>query len=381
MKKYLSHRCNINLLALFTLLSCTLWSCGGAPEQAYMEMPPLDVDFLELKPATAMLEQSYPGTIEGIVNVEVKAQVSGYLGEIYVNEGDYVQKGQRLFKIKADIYNQQVSTQDAALKAALAAEESAKIELEKVKPLVEGKVVSELQLKTATANHAAAQAQVAQAQAALRSSQINADFSLIKAPVSGYIGRIPNRIGNLVTPADPMPLTTLSEISQVFVYFSLSEAEYLTVMKDQKSDTAGNTVELMMADGTMYGQKGRLEVASGNINRTTGSITMKAVFDNPDKLLRSGGSAKVILNKALPSSLLVPMGSVRDIQNKYFVFALSDSTKVVMKPIEISGHDGNPYILQSGLAAGDKIAINRIDQLNDGVVVNPTAVAADSAAH
>lgn len=344
------------------LIGLVAWvsSCGPKQEQPPMQNAPVSVDFQEIRQSEAQVEKKYPGSIEGSVNVDIKAQVSGYLDEIYVREGEYVQKGKPLFRIKGDVFREQVNNADAALKAALAAEESARIELEKMRPLVQGKVMSPVQLQTVESNYASAKAQVAQAKAALGSSQINADFSLIKAPVSGYIGRIPNRIGNLVTPADAAPLTTLSEISHVFVYFSLSESDFLSFMKDRQTDEGLNTVELIMADGTAYPQKGRVEIASG-----------KAVFPNPDKVLRSGGTGKVVLRRTLTDALTVPLASVKDIQDRYFVFALGDSNKVAMKPIEVSGRAKNHYIVKSGLKEGDRIALNRIDVLTEGMPVEP----------
>ncbi len=349
---------------------CALWvsSCGGNQQESY-EATPVDVDFMAVQPSDAAVEKRYPGMVEGTVNVDVKAQVSGYLANIYVQEGDYVQQGQTLFKIKDEVFNEQVQNSEALLLAAQAAEESARIELQKIKPLVTGKVVTELQLQTAEANYAAAKAQVAQAKAGLGSSRINAGFTLIKAPVSGYIGRIPNRVGNLITPTDATPLTSLSEINQVLVYFSLSEADYMAFMQDQKEDEGMNTVELIMATGVVYTQKGHIEAASGNVDRATGSVPLKAVFANPDKMLRSGGSGKIVIRKNLKQVLAVPMASVKDIQNKYFVFALADSNKVAMKPIEIAGHTADHYIVKSGLQAGEKIALNRIDVLADGMPV------------
>lgn len=355
-------------LFIFFSLVTLISSCGSREEQM---PPPMEVDFLEIKPTAATIEKKYPGQIEGSVNVDIKAQVSGYLDKIYVKEGDYVQKGQTLFSIKADVYNEQVQSSQAALKTALATEETARIELEKIKPLVAGQVVSEIQQKTAEANYASAKAQVAQARAVLGSSQINANFTLIKAPVSGYIGRIPNRIGNLITPSDATPLTTLSDIDQVFVYFSLSESDYISFTKDLKSGEGSDIVKLVIADGSIYEHEGKLETASGNIDATTGSISFKAIFPNPDKILRSGGTAKVILSKTIPSAILIPMASVKDIQDKLFVFALADSNKVAMKSIEIKGSSGNNYILKSGLDNKEKIAINRIDALTEGVVVAP----------
>lgn len=352
----------------FLLITIVFFSCGKSTsetQEAVFTKP--EVDFFEAHSSTGNVEKKYPGIIEGTVNVDIKAQVSGYLEAIYVKEGDYVNKGQSLFKIKGDVYTEQVNSSRAAYKNALANLANAKLEVEKIKPLVDGKVFSDMQLKTAQANYDAATAQAAQAKAALGSSQLNADFSLIKAPVSGYISRIPNRIGNLVTPSDAVPLTILSDINTVFVYFSMSEADYLTFAKDTGSNR--KTVRLIMADDSLYEQKGVLEIASGNIDRSTGTIALKAIFPNPKKLLRAGGSARVILNSSLSSIITVPMASVKDIQDKFFVFVLGKGNKVVMTPIEITGSAGTDYFVKSGVKSGDRIALNSIDALSDGIEV------------
>lgn len=364
---------------LFLIMIAVLSSCGPGGQQDHAgQYPTPEVDFMQLKEGGAAVEKKYPGIVEGSVNVDIKAQVSGYLEEIYVKEGDYVNKGQSLFRIKGEVFNEQVNNSQAALKTALANQANARLEVEKLKPLVAGNVVSDMQLKTAEANYEAVSAQVAQAKAALGSSQINAAFAVIKAPVSGYIGRIPKRIGNLVSPADVTPLTTLSDIHSVFVYFSMSEAEYLAFRKDSKADDKINEVSLVMADGSTYEHHGHLEAASGNIDPATGSMTLKAVFDNPDKLLRSGGSARVVLNKTFSSALSVPMASVKDIQDKLFVFTLGDSNKVAMRPLEIAGRSGKNYLVKSGVKPGDKIALNNIDALNEGMPVNARVISPDS---
>jgi RND family efflux transporter, MFP subunit len=360
--------------SIYLTIAIIMVSCGGGTPNINMEQQ-IKVDFLEVKPTAAIIEQKYPGSVEGSVNVEIKSQVSGYLDFIYVNEGDYVKKGQLLFKIKSDVFSEQVNNSKAALTASIAAQNNAKLEIEKLKPLVIGKVVSEMQLKTAEANYESATAQVAQAKASLGSSQINAAFCLIKAPVSGYIGRIPNRIGNLVTPGDGTPLTTLSDIDKIFVYFSLSEADFINLRKDDEADKEINTVELIMANGAIYEHKGNLETASGNIDQTTGSIAMKATFPNPNKLLRSGGSARIVLKKLLRGVISIPMACVKDIQDKYFVFVLTGKDKVSMQPIEICGRTDNNYIVKKGLNFGDKIAVNSIDLLNESVVITPRVVA------
>ncbi|KFC38238.1 RND transporter [Elizabethkingia anophelis] len=352
-------------------------SCGqSSPGSAAGELPAPETDFVTLIQGTGDTQKEYPGNIEGIVNVDVKPQVTGYLQAVLVKEGQYVQKGQPLFRIMPDVYNEQVKNSDAGLKSALAAQATARLEVEKLRPLVDGKVVSDMQLKTAQANYNAATAQVEQAKAALESSKINANFTLIKAPVSGYIGRIPNRTGTLVSPADTVALTTLSDISTVQIYFSISEANYLTYSKEGVFSGDSGNIQLILADGSVYNQKGKVEAGSGNIDKITGSITMKAIFPNPDKLLRSGGAGKIVIGRTVDNIVQLPITSVKDIQDKFFVFKLADSSKVAMVPIQIDGKTKDTYYIKSGVKAGDKIAINRIDMLQDGMKVQPKKVPA-----
>lgn len=356
-------------------------ACNNNQDQsAAQENAALEVDFITLAEDDAHVFNAYPGSIEGEYNVDVKAQVSGYLEAIYVKEGQHVEKGQPLFKIKADVYNQQVATDKASLNAALAAQATAKIEIDRLTPLVESKVISEIQLRAAEANYDAATAQVAQAQSALSSSKINVDFTLITAPVSGYIGLIPNRIGNLITPNDAEPLTTLSEINNVFVYFSMSEADFIAYEKNRKSQEHPiDNIELVIADGSTYQYKGKLETASGNIDASTGSIAMKAIFPNPDRLLRSGGTGRVIIHKTLNNVLPLPKLAIKDIQDRMFVYKLEDNNTVSMVPLQISGASKDDFFVKSGVKAGDKIAINRIDILNHGSVVNPQVISSTTA--
>lgn len=357
-------------LALSLTAAAILYSCGsGNGQENAQQQPALPTDFVQVKSGDADVSTGYPGSIEGQDNVDIKAQVTGYLEAVYIKEGQYVSKGQTLFRINPSVYNEQVNTNEAALKAALASQETARLEVEKLRPLVEGKVVSDMQLKTAQASLKAASAQVAQAQSSLGSSKINANFTYIKAPVSGYIGRIPNRVGNLISPSDPSPLTTLSNISSVNVYFSMNEADFIAHSRAAASGGSVDNVELVLADGSTYSFKGKLENASGNFDKNTGSIQMKAVFQNPEKLLRSGGTARVMLHNALDGVVKLPKTSVKDIQDKFFVYKLEGKDKVKMTQIEVSGSTSQDYFVKNGVNAGDKIAINRIDALTDGAPV------------
>lgn len=372
MKRFVFKVPSFVFISIYIIVILIASSCRYTSESSNTEKP-IDVDFIKLNPTSAVVEQRFPGSIEGSVNVEVKSQVTGYLDRIYVNEGDYVMKGQPLFQIKGDIFIEQVNNSKAALQAAIVAKNNAKLEVDKLRPLVSGKVVSEIQLKTAEANYESACAQVNQAKAALGVSQINAAFCLIKAPSEGYIGRIPNRIGSLITPNDANSLTTLSSIDKVFVYFSISEADFISIQMNGIRNEF-NGVELILANGAYYSKKGQIEVASGNIDRTTGSIAMKAIFPNPEKLLRSGGAARIVLKKVYNNVLTIPQSCVKDIQDKLFVFVLKNSNRVVMTPIEICGRTDNLYIVKAGVKTGDRIAINRIDLLNSNVVIKPSLV-------
>lgn len=361
---------------MVSIMAIAMISCNsGKSQENATQNAAMPTDFIQLKSGDADISTGYPGSIEGKDNVDIKAQVTGYLQEVYVKEGQYVNKGQTLFRINPSVYNEQINTNEAALQSALANQANAKLEIEKLKPLVEGKVVSEMQLKTAQSSYQAASAQVAQARSSLGSSKINANFTHIKAPVSGYIGRIPNRVGNLITPSDSLPLTTLSDINTVNVYFSMNEAAFLGYSK-AKLASEGNTdhVELILADGSTYSYKGKLEMASGNFDRTTGSMQLKAVFQNPEKLLRAGGSARVVLHQYVDQVIKLPKTAVKDIQDKFFVYKLGAKNKVIMSPVEISGGTINDYFVSSGLKVGDKIAINRIDGLTDGADVAPKII-------
>lgn len=366
--------------SLLFMAGAMFLSACGQNDSAAGEMTPPETDFTTLTKGNYTTLSGYPGSIEGIVNVDVKPQVTGYLEAVLVKEGDYVQKGQALFRIRPEVYAEQVKSSNASLKSALAAQANAKLEIEKIRPLVEGKVVTIVQLQTAEANYNAATAQVEQARAQLGSSEINVGFTLIKAPVSGYIGRIPSRVGNLVAPSDQVALTTLSDINTVFVYFSISEANYIKFSKEGLlAQDKSNDITLILADGSTYSQKGKLETGSGNIDPATGSIAMKAVFLNPDKLLRSGGAARVMIPRAVDDALQIPVTSVKDIQDRFFVFKLIDSNTVTMVPVEIAGSTTGNYFIKSGLKEGDKIALNRLDLLQDSMKVTPKHLAAGTA--
>lgn len=324
---------------------------------------------------SAVTTFEYLGAIEGKVNVEVQSQVEGILDKIFVDEGEFVYAGQPLFKINELPYKEQVKNAHANVEVEKARLNNAQIELDRVQLLVDNDVISDVQLKTAKGNYDIARASLARAQALEATSQINLGFTTLKAPVSGYIGRIPKRIGNLVTKSDKTPLTVLSDIENVFVYFAMSEADYLYFKKMSQDSTAKRMnpkVKLVLADGSIYEHSGIIDADAGQIDRSTGAISLRATFVNPNKLLRSGNSGKILMEQVHPNVLLIPQVATSVIQDKTFVFKLKDDNTVERVVINIEGKSGKNYIVsETNLKENDKIVIAGIDKLTEGVKINP----------
>jgi membrane fusion protein (multidrug efflux system) len=245
-------------------------------------------------------------------------------------------------------------------------------------------VISEVQLKSAQAAYDAAKAQLAQAQAGANNAGINLGYTLIKAPVSGYIGRIPFKTGSLVGRNETQPLTVLSDIRNVYAYFSMSEADFLQFTALSKGTTINDKirelppVELQLADNSIYPAKGKIELVEGQFDKTMGTISFRAVFPNPNGLLRSGNTGKIRIPHTNAGVLAVPQQSTFELQDKVFVFALGDSNKVVSKPIVVGGKTTNYYLVNTGLKPGEKIVFTGVDRLHDGTVIQPQALPTDS---
>ena len=363
---------NTYQILLFSMISLFIISCGGEVEEEDLGIP-LPVKMLVKDSTVTTFE--YLGAIEGIVNVEIRPQVEGILDSIYVDEGDFVEEGQPLVKINAMPYLEQLKNAQAAVEVEKARLNNAQIELERLQPLVENQVISEVQLRTAQSDYEVAQSTLEQMKALEATSRINVGFTLLKAPVSGYIGRIPKRIGNLVSKGDSEPVTVLSDISDVYVYFAMSESDYLFYKKMSSDTTARRLnpyVKLILADGTEFDQIGRIDADAGQVERSTGSISLRARFNNPDAILRTGNTGKIILEQVHPDVILVPQEATTVIQDKMFVFVLDDNNLAVRKEITVEGKSGKNYIVgEENLSEGDVLVITGLDKLTEGTKVNP----------
>jgi membrane fusion protein (multidrug efflux system) len=360
-----------NNLIIF-LISFLILSCGGTEVE---EDPGIPLPVATLEKDSTITTFEYLGAVEGKVNVEIRPQVEGILDSIYVDEGDYVEANQPLFKINALPYLEQLKNAQAAVEVEKARLNNAKIELERLQPLVEHQVISEVQLRTAQSDYEVAQSTLEQMQSLEATSRINVGFTLLKAPVSGYIGRIPKRIGNLVSKGDSEPVTVLSDISEVYVYFSMSESNYLFYKKMSADTTAKRLnpyVKLLLADGTVFDQIGVIDADAGQIERSTGSITLRAKFPNPDAILRTGNTGKIILEQIHPDVLLVPQEATSVIQDKIFVFVLDAENKAVRRELNVEGKSGKYYIVnEENISEGDVIVTAGLDKVTEGTKINP----------
>jgi membrane fusion protein (multidrug efflux system) len=377
MRQYLLFSAFLLATALY-ISSCSSVQGNQAPP------PPQTLPVLPIINSQATTYLEYSATVEGKTNIEIRPQVSGYLDKIFVEEGAYVTAGQPLFKINDRPYDEQVNNAEANVAAAKANMEKAAIEVNRLTPLVENKVVSGVQLKASQAAYEAAKAQVAQAEAAGKNAGINLGYTLLKAPVSGYIGRIPFKVGALVGKGEGQPLTVVSDVKEVYAYFGMSENDFLKFTAQAPGKTIAEKikglppVELQLADKSIYSAKGRIELMEGQFDKSIGAITFRASFPNAEGLLRSGITGKVRIPQGNSGLLPVPQTSTYEIQDKVFVFALGDSNKVVSKQIHIVGKTTDYYLIDKGVQAGDKIVFAGMDRLQDGAVINPQILSADS---
>ncbi len=352
--------------------------CGmgnGGKDGEKKGMPVLPVMTVTLGDATVSRE--YSSLLEGKVNVEIRPQVDGTLQNIYVDEGAFVKAGQPLFTIDDRVYREQYNSALASQHAAEASLVVATLNEEKLVPLVKNNVISDIQLKTAKANRQAAKAAVEQSRATARSAFVNLDYSTIKAPVSGYIGKIPLRLGSLVSKNQSAWLTLLSDVSEIYAYFSMSERDFMRFRNQYEGATLQEKVKqvapvsLILADGNIFPQKGIIGTISGQFDQSTGSVRIRAVFSNPGGLLRSGNTGKVVIESLYHGVLLVPQAATVELQDKVFVFLLGKGNQVNKQVIAVTGKSGNNYIVGSGLKQGDIIVTAGTEKLPDGTVIKP----------
>ena len=355
------------LAAAGMLVSCG--GGGGMPSFGDNEFP-----VEEVKVSSAEMQTTYPAVINGIQDVEIRPKVSGFLTQINVTEGQTVSAGQLLFVIDNETYQAQVRQAQAAVNTAQSQVNTAKLTFDNSQQLFDSHVIGEYELQTAENTYKSAQAQLAQAQAALASAREALSFCYVKSPARGVVGTLPFKKGALVSASNV--LTHVSDISQMEVYFSMTEKDMLALSKTEGGLKSAveqfPPVKLQLVDGTTYGYDGRVAAISGVIDQATGSVQLKAHFPNPESLLKSGGSGTIIVPRSDSGAIVIPQSVVSEVQNKKFVYVLNDSNKVVYTEITVAPqNDGVNYIVTGGLNVGEKYVTNGITKLSDQMEIVP----------
>ena len=346
------------------LVSCGK-SGGGRPTFGDNEYPVLTVGT-----QSAASQATYPASIKGVQDVQISPKVQGFITQINVKEGQTVGAGQVLFVLDNATYQAQVRQMEAAVNTAQAACNTSKLSYENSQKLYENKVIGDFELQSATNAYESAKAQLAQAQAGLASAKETLSFCYVKSPAAGVVGTLPLKVGALVNTASV--LTTVSNNSSMEVYFSMTEKDALEMSKSGEGLQKLPAVKLKLADGTIYGHDGKVTKMSGVIDAATGTVQMIAVFPNPEKLLKSGGSGSIVIPHDNASAIVIPQSCVSEVQNKKFVYTVGKDNKVKYTEIKVSPQDdGVNYVVTDGLKVGDKYVTNGITKLNDGMEIVP----------
>ena len=359
------------IASLGTVLASCGGKSGGKPNLA-------DNEYAVRTVATqgTELQTTYPATIKGVQDVQIRPKVSGFLTKVCVHEGQSVGAGQLLFVIDNETYQAQVRQAKAAVNTAKSQLATSKLTYENSKQLFANKVIGQYELETSENSYLTAQAALAQAEASLASAEEMLSYCYVKSPAAGVVGSLPFKVGALVSSSSAEPLTTVSDINTMEVYFSVTEKDMLTMTKGEGGVNAAINaypeVQLRLADGTLYDHPGKVVKASGVIDAATGSISMIARFDNPRKQLRSGGSGQIVVPTTSTGAIIIPQEATSEVQNKKFVYLVGKDNKVQYHEITVNPQDdGKNYIVTSGLQPGDRYVSKGITSLSDGKEIKP----------
>lgn len=367
-------------IALATL-AISVASCGKKDQQG--AAGPLPYQVVEVPAQDVTGYYKYPSTIQGKTSSSVRAKIAGYIQEVYIDEGSIVKKGQPLFRLETNMLNENADAAKAGIQTAQAQVNVAQVNVDKLVPLVQKGIISKIQLETAQANLASAKSQLSAANATYKSVTANIDYSIIKSPVDGIVGAIPFRVGSLVSPTDPQPLTVVSDDSEIFAYFTLNEKEYFDFLENIEGKSLKEKlnnlppVQFVLANGQTYSQEGKVETISGQINPLTGTVQLRAAFTNADRLLSNGNSGTLLLPHEYKNALVVPESATFEQQGQFYVYTVANDTAKATQ-IDISDRVNKLAIVKSGLKKGEKIVGTGLGTLKSGKAITPQPVKFES---
>lgn len=365
-------------IALWVLTAVMLTSCGSKSNK--MGEASNDFAVETIQTTTADLKTSYPATIKGMQDIEIRPKVSGYLVKLLVDEGATVRKGQPLFLIDSEQYRATVKAAKAQIRVCRANIATQKLTVDNKRMLFKQNIISGYDLKMAENTLASYEAQLAATEAQLQSAQDNLRWCTVTSPADGVVGSIPYRVGSLVSGQSAEALTTVSNISKMYVYFSMTEKQLLALTREAGGVNAAikkmPAVSLVLSDGTTYSQSGTISTVSGVIDPSTGSVQMRATFDNAQHILRSGGTGSILIPTHASDAIMVPQSATFDVQDKKFVYVVNADKTVATREITVlPQNNGQTYVVASGLRAGERIVVDGVNQLKNGQKINPITLA------
>lgn len=359
-------------------------SCSKQQQQQQAGAP--EIATMTVALGNSEVESSYPAQIKGKTDIDIRPQVTGFITKVHVDEGQRVSKGQVLFTLDQVQFQAAVDQASAAVRSAQTAVNTAKLTADTKRQLFEKNIISQYEYQLAQNDLANAQAALAQANSALVNAKKNLSYTVVTAPSSGVVGSIPNREGSLASPSSAQPLTTISDNSQVYAYFSLTEKDLLKMTDGGRRSVAAAidsmpAVQLSLSDGSIYPYSGKVATVSGVINTSTGAASVRALFDNPSGMLRSGSTGNIIIPNTSEGVIVIPQKATYEIQDRRFVYVVGDSNKVASAPIIVEPNtDGKNFVVTSGLKPGDRIVVEGVGvSVKDGVVIKPVDAAAKEA--
>ena len=358
-----------------------LTSCGEKTQQMG-DMTP-EIATITVAEGTSDLASNYAATIKGKTDIDVRPLVSGFITKVHVDEGQRVSKGQTLFTLDQVQYQAAVDQPLAQVNAARTAVESARLTADNKQRLFDKNIISEYENQLAKNQLSQAEAQLSQANAALTTARKNLSYTVVTAPSDGFVGSIPNREGSLASPSMVTPLTTVSDNSDIYAYFSINEKDILNLTNEGKKSlneaiSELPDVQLQLADGTIYPEPGKVATVSGVIDSSTGAANVRARFKNINGMLRSGSTGRILIPNRMSNVILVPQRATFEIQDRRFVYVVNDSNKTVATPVEISPmNDGKQFIVTSGLTPGQRIVVEGVGtKVKDNMPIKPVDAAA-----
>lgn len=357
----------LGAIALLALATFLMSSCSKKQETTTVNNK---YELMTVSRKSIKLSQRYSASLKGVQDVEIRPQVSGTITKICVKEGAIVKKGQPLFVIDQVPYQAALETAEANVRVAEANVATAKATSKSKDNLYDKKIISNLDRQTAANSLSGSVAQLALARAELKNARNNLSYTVVKSPVDGKIGMLPYKVGALVSPQIETALTTVSNNSNIYAYFSMTENEILSLVKKSGSLERATEdmplVELALSDGTTYKHKGRIDAVSNIVDNSTGAVSLRATFPNAEHILASGGSASVVFPYEMAWCIVIPQTATYEVQDKVYAYKVVNGKATATMISILSIDNGQQYVVKNGLMPGDVIVEEGVANIKDG---------------